>query len=58
MVPEHFTQEVELSRVEEEMRLGEAHWQWTGTPFNIPAILKPLVGVTNYAHSQRVKVLL
>lgn len=58
MVGEHFTEPVEISRVEEEVRLNEAHWQWTGTPFDIPAILRPLVGVTNYAHSQGVRVLL
>jgi glycosyltransferase involved in cell wall biosynthesis len=58
MVPGHFTEPVETSRVEEEFRLNEAHFQWTGTPFNIPGILKPLVGVTNYAHSRGVKILL
>jgi glycosyltransferase involved in cell wall biosynthesis len=24
------------------------HWRWTNTPFNIPEILKPLVGMTKY----------
>jgi hypothetical protein len=24
------------------------HWTWTNTPFNIPEILKPLVGMTKY----------
>lgn len=58
MVPEHFTHPVEISRVEEEVRLGEAHWLWTETPFAVPQILRPLVGVTDYAHSGRVKALL
>lgn len=58
MVPEHFVHPVEISKVEEEVRLNEAHWQWTETPFNIPAALRPLLGVTNYAHSRGVKILL
>lgn len=57
-VPEHFTQPVELLEVEEREILRQPYWEWTGTPFNIPAILRPLVGVTNYANSRGVKVLL
>lgn len=57
-VPEHFTQPVELLETEEREILGQSQWEWTGTPFDIPAILRPLVGVTNYAHSQGVRVLL
>jgi len=48
MVAEHFTEPVEINRIEEENRLGEAHWLWKSTPLNIPAILLPLVGVTHY----------
>lgn len=58
MVPEHFTEPVEISMVEEEVRLGEAYWQWTETPFAIPNVLRPLVGVTNYADSRTCQVLL
>ena len=28
--------------------LGAEHWTWTTTPFNIPEILKPLVGKKRY----------
>lgn len=58
MVPKHFTEPVEISNVEENIRLGEKHWEWTATPFNIPAVLKPLVGVTDYRQSEGVKILL
>jgi len=57
-VPEHFTQSAEVSEEEERELLRGPQWQWTGTPFNIPSILKPLVGVTNYRQSKGVKVLL
>ena len=29
-------------------RLDDEHWTWTSTPFDIPRILKPLLGVTKY----------
>jgi hypothetical protein len=48
MVAEHFTEPVEIGRIEEENRLQQPCWQWTHTPLNIPAILLPLVGVTRY----------
>jgi hypothetical protein len=57
-VPEHFTQPVELSEEQEQKAWGQPCWQWTETPFNIPALLLPLLGVTNYAHSRGVKILL
>lgn len=58
MVPDHFTEPVELFKIEEELRLLDPHWQWVATPFAIPERLQPLVGVTNYAHSRGVKILL
>jgi len=48
MVAQHFAEPNEISRIEEENRLGEAHWQWTHTPLNIPTILIPLVGKARY----------
>lgn len=30
------------------MKLNEHHWTWTKTPFLIPRILEPLVGMTKY----------
>ncbi len=49
MVAQHFTEPNEISKVEEENRLGEAHWLWGASPFKLPEILLPLVGVTKYA---------
>lgn len=57
-VPEHFTQQVELTDVGEYEVLKLPHWEWTGTPFNIPSVLRPLVGATDYRQSKGVKVLL
>lgn len=57
-VPEHFTQPVELLETEEREILRQPHWEWTGTPFNIPSVLRPLVGVTDYRQSEGIKVLL
>lgn len=48
MVAQHFTEPVELSAIEEENRLGEAHWLWKSSPFRLPEILLPLVGQTRY----------
>lgn len=31
-----------------EEQLAEAYWTWTTTPFAIPIVLKPLVGITKY----------
>lgn len=57
-VPEHFTQPIELTEEQEREILKQPQWEWTGTPFNIPSILRPLVGVMDYRQSERVKVLL
>jgi len=57
-VPGHFTQPVEVTEEEEQQLLKESHWQWTGTPFRIPALLGRLVGVTDYRQSRGVKILL
>jgi hypothetical protein len=35
--------------------LSLPHWTWTATPLNIPAILRPLVGVTNYQEYHHAK---
>lgn len=51
MTPLHFLHKVELNRNQAEIRLLDAHWMWTETPFDIPAILKPLVGRTEYVPS-------
>ncbi|MGH7274641.1 MAG: glycosyltransferase [Nitrospiria bacterium] len=54
----HFTESVELSEAEEVARLAEEHWTWRATPFAIPEVLRPLVGVTRYSDSQACRVLL
>lgn len=46
-VPLHFLQEP--TDFDTEAFLNEPHWEWTTTPFNIPEILKPLVGKTRYS---------
>lgn len=48
MVAKHFTEPNEITAIEEENNLNEAYWQWTQSPFSLPAILKPLVGKTRY----------
>lgn len=45
-VPLHFLHDPLNFNVEAFLR--EPHWEWTTTPFNIPKILKPLVGRTKY----------
>jgi hypothetical protein len=49
MVGEHCTWDVNLSEndARHQVMLGR-HWTWTNTPFNIPEILKPLVGMVKY----------
>jgi len=32
--------------------LSQSHWTWQDTPFDLPANLKPLVGVTKYSESE------
>lgn len=48
MVAEHFTQPNEISEQEELERLNEPHWSFKSSPFNLPLILKPLVGQQKY----------
>lgn len=57
-VPEHFTQEIELTEQEEADILGEPQWTWAHTPLNIPKVLRPLVGVTDYRQSEGVRILM
>lgn len=49
-VPYHFTMApIELHEGEPEtMLLKRDHWTWKRSPFDLPDILKPLVGVTDY----------
>jgi glycosyltransferase involved in cell wall biosynthesis len=49
MVGQHCTWNVNLSKNDAEhwLALGR-HWKWTSTPFAIPEILKPLVGMVRY----------
>lgn len=49
MVPLHFLHEAEIDRQQAGFRLNDSHWTWKTTPFDIPAILKPLVGMVEYA---------
>ncbi len=37
-----------ISKKQAELFLGLSHWIWTHTPFDIPEILKPLVGCVKY----------
>jgi glycosyltransferase involved in cell wall biosynthesis len=49
MTPIHALHKVELTEAEAHQWLFSGrHWTWTETPFNIPEILRPLVGVTRY----------
>lgn len=47
-VREHFTQPSEVSEEEEAEILNGPHWGFTHTPLNIPAVLKPLLGMSRY----------
>lgn len=49
MTPLHFLHKAELSRNQAELGLHDDHWTWKTTPFDIPDILKPLVGMVKYA---------
>lgn len=46
--PYHFMARPELTRPEVEQLLQQPHWTATATPFALPDILKPLVGMTKY----------
>jgi hypothetical protein len=48
MVPQHCTMPVEYNRQQAIERLKLPHWKFKHTPFDIPEILKPLVGRTRY----------
>lgn len=49
MTPVHATLQAEISEADAQRWLyGGRHWEWTNTPFAIPDILKPLVGMTKY----------
>jgi len=48
MVPYRYEEAVALTEEDMIARLGAERWTWTGTPFALPEILKPLVGMTKY----------
>lgn len=48
MVAEHFTQPNEITAEEELARLNEPHWAYKTSPFDLPDVIKPLVGKTRY----------
>lgn len=49
MTPIHSCLPADISEAEAQRWLyGGRHWEWTETPFNIPDILKPLVGMVRY----------
>lgn len=48
MVSLHAFQPLKLDDWQIPAALNEPHWTWTSTPFDIPAILRPLVGRTRY----------
>jgi hypothetical protein len=48
MVAGHFTEPNEISEIEEIDRLQSTHWLSSYTPLAIPAVLRPLLGMTKY----------
>jgi len=49
MTPIHCTLPAEISEHDAQRWLyGGRHWKWTATPFAIPEILKPLIGMVKY----------
>ncbi len=44
----HCLHEAEIDAEQAVLRLQDKHWTWNKTPFDIPSILKPLVGMTKY----------
>ena len=46
--PLHILHDAEVHNIQARLRLQEKHWRWGTTPFNIPKILRPLVGQTKY----------
>lgn len=51
MVPLHMLHEVQISKEDAEYWLSAPHWKFDSTPFNIPEVLKPLVGMVRYEPS-------
>jgi hypothetical protein len=52
MVPLHALQDAELSEAEAQFGIyGAKHWAWIETPFAIPEILRPLLGMVKYEPS-------
>lgn len=52
MTPIHSCLPADISKHDAQQWLyGGQHWEWTRTPFDIPEILKPLVGLTKYEAS-------
>ena len=49
MVRDHFLQSPELSDAELRILLQEPHWEWKVSPFALPEIIKPLVGMVRYS---------
>ncbi len=47
MAERHITQLID-TRSEVLQQLNEPHWTWKSTPFDIPDVLKPLVGMAKY----------
>lgn len=48
MTPIHVLHQVEYSEAQARELLTAPHWEWKNTPLNIPAVLRPLVGMTKY----------
>ncbi len=48
MVPIHTLQESRLKTSYINDKLRQPHWEWKSTPFDIPDVLKPLVGMVRY----------
>lgn len=47
-VPDHFAKKWDLDETEFEELLLQVHWEYHDTFINIPEVLKPLLGVTDY----------
>jgi len=58
-VPYHFTYApVMLAEGQQQVFLDQEHWEWKESPFDLPTLLRPLVGVTSYRDYLRKKNLL
>jgi hypothetical protein len=47
-VPGHFTEHFEFWGNQEDEELAADYWEWTASPFDLPEVLKPLVGQVVY----------